>query len=247
MRDNFDRITTQKLAERAGYHCSNPFCLRLTVGPSIKDDENSIKTGVAAHICAASPGGPRYDMSQSIYDRKSIKNGIWLCATCSTLIDKNVGLDYPADHLKKWKKDHESLIKECLESGRRMMIQSMTYDKQDQECRAIVKFLEQKGALFMDCKYEVPYYVFDSIKEIRTYLTQEITRINPNSPLEVIVDSMNHACRHFMNTTHQNMTMIEMQYSLGAMRKIIGINLLEIQTHYDIIIQGDLQKILPIA
>jgi hypothetical protein len=31
------------------------------------------------------------------------------------MIDKNGGLDYPADYLKKWKKDHEALIKQCLE------------------------------------------------------------------------------------------------------------------------------------
>jgi hypothetical protein len=245
MRDNFTRDTTFKLAERAGYICSNPLCNRLTVGPSISDNQSSIKTGIAAHICAASPGGPRYDMSQSKQERESIKNGIWLCATCSVLIDKNNGYDYPADHLRKWKKDHEGLIKICLEGGRRVMMQFVAHDTLEVESRLIVKYLEQRGALFMDFHHEVTYYVFDSIKEIRTFLTQTIVNIKPDTPLEIIVDSMNNACRHFMNTTNPSMTMREMEYSLGALRKIIGLNLLDLQKHYKIQIKGDLESILP--
>lgn len=245
MRDNFNRQTTQKLAERAGFICSNPLCHRLTVGPSGKDSSKSIRTGVASHVCAASSGGPRYDISQSVTDRKSINNGIWLCATCSAMIDKNNGLDYPSDHLKKWKKDHERLIKECLEGGKRMILQFMTQDNQDKECRLIIKFLEQRGAFFMDYHHEVPHFVFESIKETRTFLTHVSANLTADSPLEIIVDSMNHACRHFMNTTHPNMTPIEMEYSLGALRKIIGINLLDMQKLYGVKINGELEAILP--
>ncbi len=245
MRENFNKPTTQKLAERAGFICSNPLCHRLTVGPSEKDTNKSIRTGVASHICAASAGGPRYDISQSKLDRESINNGIWLCATCSVMIDKNEGLNYPADHLKKWKKDHETLIKQCLEGGKRMMLQFMTQDNQTTECRAIIKFLEQRGSFFMDYHHEVPQYVFESIKETRTYLTQVSANLTADSPLEIIVDSMNHGCRHFMNTTQPSMTLIEMEYSLGALRKIIGINLLDMQKLYGVTINGGLENILP--
>jgi ribosomal protein L37AE/L43A len=43
--------------------------------------------GVAAHISGAAPGGPRYDASMSSEARKSINNGIWLCANCARLVD----------------------------------------------------------------------------------------------------------------------------------------------------------------
>ena len=86
MRENFKFLIKQKLAERAGYICSNPSCNRLTVGPSENDINISIKTGVASHICAASPGGARYDISQSRPERESINNGIWLCGSCSLLL-----------------------------------------------------------------------------------------------------------------------------------------------------------------
>jgi len=162
------------------------------------------------------------------------------------LVDKNGGLDYPADHLRKWKSDHEKLIKECLEGSKRVMFNFMTQTDQSQTCRKIVKFLEQRGALFMDLKYEVPMYVFESAKEIRTFLTQIQIEIIPDSPLEVIVDSINNACRHFMNTTHTNMTMTEIAYSLGAMRKIIGLNLLDMKKVYGVQLSGQINQILPI-
>ena len=243
--DDFKLEIKKKLAERAAYICSNPSCNRMTIGPDNSNPLKSTNAGIAAHICAASPGGPRYDMSQTPAERRSISNGIWLCGTCSMMIDKNNGNDYPATHLRKWKNDHEKLIKECLEGNKRVMFNFMTHTDQSQTCRKIIKFLEQRGALFMDLKYEVPFHVYDSAKEIRTFLTQVQSEIIPDTPLEVIVDSINHACRHFMNTTNGNMSMTEMSYSLGAMRKIIGINLLDMERVYGIKLSGQIRKILP--
>lgn len=243
--DDFTQPDKKKLAERAAYICSNPGCNRITIGPDNTNDQKSIKTGIASHICAASPGGPRYDMSQTPAKRKNISNGIWLCGTCSILIDKNNGFDYPADHLKKWKADHEKLIKEYLEGKKRIVLDSITNMDQSMVCRKIVDFLEQRGALFMDLKYEVPEYVFDSVREIRTFLTQIQSEIIPDTPLEIIVYSINNACRHFMNTTNNTMEITEMAYSLGAMRKIIGINLRDMKEVYPIELKGNIINILP--
>jgi hypothetical protein len=243
--DEFTQDIKNKLAERAAYICSNPRCNCMTIGPDNTNQSKSTKAGIACHICAASHGGPRYDMSQSPALRKSISNAIWLCGTCSILIDKNNGHDYPAEHLRKWKKDHEQLIKECLEGNRRVMFSFMTRDDQSQTCRKIIKFLEQRGALFMGFNYEDSRFVYDSIKEIRTFLTQIQSEVIPDSPLEVIVDSINHACRHFMNTTNRHMGITEMSYSLGAMRKIIGLNLLDMNKVYGVNLSGPLQNILP--
>lgn len=244
-RDDFKSEIVKKLAERAAYICSNPACNRMTIGPDTSSGSLSIKAGVAAHICAASPGGPRYDMSQTQDVRSGISNGIWLCGTCSMLIDKNNGNSYPADHLRKWKTDHEKLIKECLEGNKRIIFNLVSHTDQSQTCRKIVKFLEQRGVLFMDLQHEIPMHVYDSIKEIRTFLTQIQSEVIPGSPLEVIVDSINHACRYFMNTTKADTPMKEMAYSLGSMRKIIGLNLLDMEKVYGIPLTGDVRKILP--
>lgn len=243
--DDFKHDVIQKIAERAGYVCSSPKCRRLTIGPDNLQANKSIKTGVAAHICAASPGGPRYDMSQTPSERQSISNALWLCATCSVLIDKNQGLDYPADHLKKWKKDHEALIKECLEGNKRVAFQFMSLSDQSNLCRRIVNFLADKGALFIELEYEIPHYVFDSVKEIRTFLLSIQSQVLEGSPLEIIIDSITNACRHFMNTTNSQMSMTEMAYSLGAMRKIIGLNLADMKKVYDISLPARLSALLP--
>ena len=245
MRSEFQLKDIQKLAERAGFFCSNPLCRRITIGPSPGLENKSIKIGVASHICAASPNGPRYDMSQSETERSSINNGIWLCATCSVLIDKNNGYDFPAEHLRKWKKDHETLMHDCLMGNKRLVIQFLTLSNQTAHCRTVIKLLEQRGALFADYDIEVPYFVFDSVKEIRNALTALQTQIEPESPLEIIVDSMNHAFRHFMNTTSPLVSQKELVYSLGALRKLIGINLQDLQKIYNVPVKGPLASILP--
>ena len=80
----------------------------LTVRPH-SDATQSLKIGVAAHICAASPGGPRFDPSQTEEDRKSIANAIWLCHSCSDLVDKDPEA-YGADVLRGWKSAHEEFV-----------------------------------------------------------------------------------------------------------------------------------------
>ncbi len=105
MRDEFDAKTNVTMARRVGFRCSNPQCKQLTSGPQ-EHPAKAINIGVAAHIAAASPGGPRYDPEMSPEERKSIANGIWLCQNCAKLID-NDEKRYPADLLKDWKNQSE--------------------------------------------------------------------------------------------------------------------------------------------
>ena len=99
-RDDFSQKIKDDLAKRAGFRCSNPNSQKPTIGAQ-KGDGKSINIGVAAHIAAAAPGGPRYDASMTSQERSSFENGIWLCANCSTLIDKDERY-YTVELLKNW-------------------------------------------------------------------------------------------------------------------------------------------------
>lgn len=247
MRHNFSKSTVSKLAERSAFICSNPSCRRLTIGPSTSST-NSLKTGVAAHICAASPLGPRYDMSQSESDRKSINNGIWLCATCSTLIDKNNGSDYSAPKLRKWKKDHENLVSSCLEGSIKITFDSLRHALQHDEtllAKRIMNELDDKGALFMPYTAEDPDFVADSLKELRTVMTSLLSQIPEESPLLIICKSIREACRYYMNNTPKNIEIEELEYSLGAVRKIVGINISRISETYGVPPGRNLSSIMP--
>mgnify|MGYP003293453869 CR=1 FL=1 len=91
MRDDFSQRTKDLLANRVGWKCSNPNCRKATRGAGI-GKENIINIGVASHITAASKGGPRYDENITSQERASAENGIWLCQSCSKLIDSDVNL-----------------------------------------------------------------------------------------------------------------------------------------------------------
>lgn len=114
-RDNFSQTVINKLKARVANRCSNPDCRVPTSAPAENGGVNSI--GIAAHICAAAPGGPRYDKSMSPRQRGSIENAIWLCANCSTDIDKDSSR-YSVEVLHEWKLTAENSAR--LELGKKL-------------------------------------------------------------------------------------------------------------------------------
>ena len=99
-RDEFSEKTKHRIAKRAGWLCSDPDCRRLTVGAS-GDGEGEINIGVVAHICAAAPGGPRYDSGMTREQRTSADNGILLCAVHAQAIDSDETY-YTVERLRGW-------------------------------------------------------------------------------------------------------------------------------------------------
>lgn len=112
-RHDFTKKTTENLGRRAGFLCSNPVCRRPTLG-SHENPDKSATIGIAAHITAASYGGPRYDEDLSEAQRKQGDNGIWLCSNCATLIDKDPG-KFTVILLKEWKQYAE------IESSKKLL------------------------------------------------------------------------------------------------------------------------------
>jgi hypothetical protein len=114
MRDDFPKRVIETLAKRVGYRCSNPSCRQPTSGPH-SEELKVVSIGVAAHITAASPRGPRYDADLLTKDRQSVGNGIWLCQSCSKLIDSDEN-KYTVLVLKGWREDAERRAANKLES-----------------------------------------------------------------------------------------------------------------------------------
>lgn len=107
-RDDFNISTKRTLAQRAGSRCSKPGCDILCWLPG-EGSERASSIGVAAHIKAASPDGPRYDLNQTPDQRKHIDNGIYLCQNDAHLIDTSEQR-YPVHLLNDWKKRHEEQV-----------------------------------------------------------------------------------------------------------------------------------------
>src|SRR2546422_5585799 len=103
MRDDFSKTATEALGKRVGFLCSNPECRQPTTGPQEKQGAVII-IGVAAHLTAAAPGGPRYDATLSTDQRRSISNGIWLCQSCAKLVDSDERR-FTLEVLREWR-DH---------------------------------------------------------------------------------------------------------------------------------------------
>ena len=112
-RDEFSKEIVRTLQERVGNRCSNPKCRCLTSGPN-HATEKATRIGVAAHITAAAPGGPRYDPSLTPEQRSSIQNGIWLCQNCSKLVDSDPRT-YPVELLLAWREAAENQARKELE------------------------------------------------------------------------------------------------------------------------------------
>ena len=107
-RDDFSDVTKIELLVRAANLCSR--CHVFTIGSTDAGDrKNSI--GVAAHICAAAsgPGAKRYDPNQTKAQRRHFDNGIWMCYSCSKLID-NEETSYTVSHLKEMKANHQAYV-----------------------------------------------------------------------------------------------------------------------------------------
>ncbi|MBC3229988.1 NACHT domain-containing protein [Serratia fonticola] len=115
-RDDFSERTKLQIAKRVGWLCSFPLCRKWTVGAT-SDGEGEINIGTAAHICAAAPGGPRYDGNMSQEERSSVRNGMWMCRDHGKAIDSS-DPEFTVEKLRRWKREAEiEAWKRVLHSG----------------------------------------------------------------------------------------------------------------------------------
>jgi hypothetical protein len=193
MRDNFSEKTKKALASRVGYRCSNPQCLKLTIGPN-KEQYKFSSIGVAAHITAASIGGPRYDISLSRDERKNINNGIWLCENCAKLIDSDEK-EYSVQLLLNWKFYAESLAKKEISSN---------------------KNITKKKYIYKDVQYnsklELTWGIFFDLERWEyTYLPYEHERWKPSFKINLPIGQI-----FYVDIGLKNDFNIEKRLSIGA-------------------------------
>ncbi|XXE03601.1 hypothetical protein J3P88_11795 [Pseudomonas sp. Z3-6] len=105
-RHDFLQSTVRRLRDCAGNVCSFPDCHVHTHGAAFTGDK-AVGVGVACHIKAAAPGGPRYDFEQTKNERRHINNGIWMCQTHSKLVDADDSA-YSVATLLEWKQKAEA-------------------------------------------------------------------------------------------------------------------------------------------
>ena len=110
MRDDFPEQTKRILALRVGNRCSR--CRAITSGPQVTDT-GAVNIGVAAHITAAAPGGPRFDATLTAAQRRSIDNALWLCQSCGALVDRDAK-HYTAALLRSWRHRAEAETRNAL-------------------------------------------------------------------------------------------------------------------------------------
>ncbi len=115
-RDEFSEKVRRAVAARAGWRCSLAGCGKLTVGPSGEGPDKSTNIGEAAHICAASQGGRRYDASMTPNERSGIDNAMWLCSDHAKLIDRDE-VTHTAERLRAMKREHEAACARAVRTG----------------------------------------------------------------------------------------------------------------------------------
>lgn len=115
-RDDFTEATKRTLALRANYRCSYPGCGKPTSGPSDESPGTHVSIGVAAHIHAAAPGGPRYAPEMPSEARAAVTNGVWLCQSHSRLIDAD-RVRFTAVRLADMRADHETCVRAEMDAS----------------------------------------------------------------------------------------------------------------------------------
>lgn len=141
--DDFSMKTKRLLAHRVGHRCSNPDCRAPTSGPGV-DSDVIVTAGDAAHITAASPGGPRYDPTLTSEQRRSYDNGIWLCVVHARIIDQDES-GHPAGLLHRWKAAAVELAKNELSrsQGPRLISSVNEVEQFSRIAQAIVSTLKK--------------------------------------------------------------------------------------------------------
>jgi hypothetical protein len=94
---------------RSGNSCAYPACGVHLVANGQHPLDLDKAVGKVAHICAASPGGPRYDAAMSVAERGAAANLMYLCGAHHDAIDSQLN-HHSVAFLREAKRVHEAAV-----------------------------------------------------------------------------------------------------------------------------------------
>lgn len=154
-RDEFIESVKRQIAARVNYRCSNPACRAQTSGPQL-DPTKSINVGVAAHITAASPGGPRYNPTLTPEERKHANNAIWLCHNHGKIVDSDEA-SFTVEQLREWKRGAEA--EALVRLGTTAVSADPTQSAFSEEELILLKSSADDGEIFLNSADEIGRWV----------------------------------------------------------------------------------------
>lgn len=120
------------VVSRSGNACAYPECgIELTMEPRHPSDRPKA-TGKVAHICAASPGGPRFNEKMTDAQRGSANNLIYLCGPHHDMIDAQLHF-HTTEYLHTAKKQHEAKVTRAMQH----VLGRVTFDELEVVCAVI--------------------------------------------------------------------------------------------------------------
>ncbi len=238
----FSQETKDTLAARSAMICNNPSCACVTVGPSDAAGDLKLKLGEAAHICAAKPNEARFDPVMDNDQRSAIENGIWLCANCHTMIDKNNGADFSKELISDWKRQHEQVILTLLRTHRSPLPMLRKFTDEGKIAQDIVDFLEGHGALYKSFNQENNEYVIKSFDRIRSEISLKLKEIRYDLQLKELLKDLRAEFQRYMNFTGNFST--NSWSELQSIRNHVGVILGRLRDEYGCRIYGELNRIL---
>lgn len=131
-RDRVPPAQEKVVISRSGNQCAYPNCgLELTIDSEATNDRPKA-TGKVAHIAAASPGGPRYDVDMTAEQRGSANNLIYLCGPHHDAVDSQLE-KHTKDFLLEAKNTHEKGVARAIRSA----LGVVTYEELSIVCAVI--------------------------------------------------------------------------------------------------------------
>jgi len=190
-RDDFLTKTVQRLRDSAGNVCSFPGCYVHTHGAKTSGD-GALSIGVACHIKAAAPGGPRYYANQTKDERRHIDNGIWMCQTHSRLVDADDS-SYSVEMLVEWKQKAEKRSNSLI--NRKSFTEGDVKAAVEEGTISVVQRLMNMST----APVETP------IDEMMTGYETALEALDPR--FNVQVDRVGGNCHHFISAAQDSVTL----------------------------------------
>lgn len=130
---------------RSGNTCAYPGCGLILTIESVVEGDRPKATGKVAHICAASPGGPRYDDAMTKPQRGSADNLIYLCGPHHDAVDSQLEL-HTVEFLREAKRAHEAGVARAVRTG----LGEVTYAELTLVCSVLVGATEPPAVVRVD-------------------------------------------------------------------------------------------------